>query len=63
MTALTAKSPLKEFNIRMEFSRKDGTIFMNRLFTTGTAKVLLFTREFEADVRISEVETEVPDSN
>ena len=60
MKAVTAPSPLKELDLRMEFARQGDAIYMTHLSTSGVAKVLLFTREFDVNVRISEVEAEAP---
>ncbi len=63
MTALSAPSPLQKLEMRMEFTREGDAIYMNRMVSKGVAKVLLFTRQFEADIRISEVEALTAASN
>ena len=63
MTAVTPPGPLKDLDLRMEFARVGDAIYMSGLVSKGLAKVLLFTREFEADIRVSDVKTNPPTTN
>jgi hypothetical protein len=53
--ALDPKGPLKEFTLRMEYTRIDGTLWITRLQTQGLAKVLLMKRRFDVDMRLSDL--------
>jgi len=49
-----------EFAMRMEFERLGELVHVQRLFTTGLANIILIKRQFEMDIRITDVR---PDDN
>jgi hypothetical protein len=58
--AVDPRGPLKEFALRMEYARIDGTLWITRFQTTGLAKVLLMKRRFDVDMRLSELTPAAP---
>jgi len=54
--AVNAPGPLKELDLELEFARLGDTVFIERVFTTGLAKIVLIKRQFESDIRISNIE-------